>query len=52
MVGEFPENLSVIIGPHIKKESFEVKNDFLNNLKKIGINQKLYIKKKNNLFFL
>ena len=51
MVGEFPENLSVIIGPHIKKESFEVKNDFLNNLKKIGINQKLYIKKKNNLFF-
>ena len=28
MVGEFPENLSVIIGPHIKKESFEVKMIF------------------------
>lgn len=51
MAGEFPENISVIVGPHIKKESFEVRNDFLNNLKEIGINQKLYIEKRNNLFF-
>ena len=34
--GEFIENLAVFVGPHLKKTSFEVKEDFIEILKKKG----------------
>ncbi len=50
--GESEEDIFVDVGPHLKKNSFEVKNDFLVNLKKLGIKKEKYISSiKKNLYF-
>ena len=50
--GEFKEDIFVDVGPHLRKESFEVKNDFLITLKKHEVNSDKYISSiKRNLHF-
>ena len=50
--GECKEDIFVDVGPHLRKESFEVKNDFLINLKKLEVNSDKYISSiKRNLYF-
>ena len=41
--GECKEDIFVDVGPHLRKESFEVKNDFLINFKKQEVNSDKYI---------
>ena len=50
--GERREDIFVDVGPHLGKDSFEVKNDFLVNLKKLEIQPDKYISsiKKNQYF--
>ena len=50
--GESEKNISVFIGPHLKKDSFEVKGDFLDTLKKSNIKVDKYISRRaENYFF-
>ena len=49
--GESQKDISVFIGPHLKKNSFEVKSDFINTLKKSHIDVDKYIYEKNSNFF-
>ncbi|MAI85076.1 MAG: hypothetical protein CMM91_09130 [Rickettsiales bacterium] len=42
--GESIENSIFIVGPHLRLNSFEVQNDFINHLMKFGVNIKEYIK--------
>ena len=50
--GECKDDIFVDVGPHLKKNSFEVKNDFLVNLKKQEINSDKYISTiKRKLYF-
>ena len=50
--GEHKENIFVDVGPHLRKDSFEVKNDFIVNLKKLKIDSDKYISSiKKNLYF-
>ena len=50
--GECKEDIFVDVGPHLRKESFEVKNDFLINLKKLEVDSDKYISSiKRNLYF-
>ena len=50
--GECKEDIFVDVGPHLRKGSFEVKNDFLVNLKKLKINSDKYISSlKKSLYF-
>ncbi len=50
--GECKDDIFVDVGPHLKKNSFEVKNDFLVNLKKPKINSEKYISTiKRKLYF-
>ena len=50
--GESQKNISIFVGPHLKKNSFEVKSDFINILKKSHIDVDKYIyEKKSNFFF-
>ncbi len=50
--GECKEDIFVDVGPHLRKESFEVKNDFLVNLKKLEVDSDKYISSmKRNLYF-
>ena len=50
--GECKEDIFVDVGPHLRKSSFEVKNDFLVKLKKLKINLDKYISsKKKNFYF-
>ena len=49
--GESEKNISIFVGPHLKKDSFEVKNDFLNNLKKSNIKVDKYISKLDENYF-
>jgi hypothetical protein len=50
--GERIEDLKVVVGPHLKKRSFEVKVDFIKNLKKnVGNFEEFITKKMNKKFF-
>jgi len=50
--GECKENIFVDVGPHLKKTSFEVRNDFLVRSKKQEINSEKYISSiKRKLYF-
>ena len=50
--GEFEKDIFVDVGPHLKKNSFEVKKDFLVNFKKQEVNSDKYISSiKKNLYF-
>ena len=50
--GECKEDIFVDVGPHLRKESFEVKNDFLINFKKQVVNSDKYISStKKSLYF-
>jgi hypothetical protein len=50
--GECKEDIFVDVGPHLKKNSFEVKDDFLVNFKKQEINSEKYISSiKRKLYF-
>ena len=50
--GECKEDIFVDVGPHLRKNSFEVKNDFLINFKKQEVNSDKYISSiKKNLYF-
>ena len=50
--GECKKDIFVHVGPHLKKNSFEVKNDFLVNFKKQEINSEKYISSiKKKLYF-
>ena len=50
--GECKEDIFVDVGPHLKKESFQVKNDFLINFKKQEVNSDKYISSiKKSLYF-
>ena len=49
--GESETDLNIFVGPHLKKDSFEVKNDFISLIKKKKINPKLFIEKKEEIFF-
>ena len=49
--GEFIENLAVFVGPHLKKKSFEVKEDFIEILKKKVNYFDNFIEKSNKCFF-
>ena len=49
--GETNDDLNFFIGPHIKKESFEVKKDFILKLLNKNENFKKFITKKRNKFF-
>ena len=49
--GEINTDINFFIGPHIKKESFEVKEDFVSKLLEQNINFKKFITKKNNKYF-
>jgi len=50
--GECKEDIFVDVGPHLRKESFEVKNDFLINFKKQEVNSDKYISStKKSLYF-
>ena len=50
--GENKEDIFVDIGPHLKKDSFEVKSDFLVNFKKLEIKSDKYISSiKKKLYF-
>ena len=50
--GECKEDIFVDVGPHLRKESFEVKNDFLINLKKQEVNSDKYISSIKKTFIL
>ena len=41
--GECKEDIFIDVGPHLRQNSFEVKNDFLINLKKLEVNSDKYI---------
>ena len=50
--GECEEDIFVDVGPHLRKNSFEVKNDFLLNSKKQQINLEKYVSSiKKKLYF-
>ena len=50
--GEFEKDIFVDVGPHLKKNSFEVKKDFLANFKKQEVKSDKYISSiKKNLYF-
>ncbi len=49
--GESQKDISVFVGPHLRKNSFEVKNDFINTLKKSHIDIEKYICRTNSKFF-
>ncbi len=50
--GEKINNLRIFVGPHLKKESFEVKDDFIKILKnKINCSEEFIKLKKNKKFF-
>ena len=50
--GECEEDIFVDVGPHLRKNSFEVKNDFLLNFKKQQINLEKYVSSiKKKLYF-
>ena len=50
--GEFEKDIFVDVGPHLKKNSFEVKKDFLVNFKKQEVNSDKYISSiKKKLYF-
>ena len=50
--GECQEDIFIDVGPHLKKDSFEVKKDFLINFKKLEIKSDKYISSiKKNLYF-
>ena len=50
--GECKEDIFVDVGPHLRKNSFEVKNDFLLNSKKQQINLEKYVSSiKKKLYF-
>jgi len=44
--GESEKNLHLFIGPHLKKNSFEVKSDFISLIQKKKINPELFTEKK------
>ena len=44
--GESGKNLNIFVGPHLKKNSFEVKNDFISSIQKKKINPELFTEKK------
>ena len=49
--GEIKENLKIFVGPHLKLNSFEVKDDFVEKIKKLK-NFSNYLKEnKNKIFF-
>ena len=51
-LGEKESNLNVFVGPHLKKKSFEIKDDFIMVLKKkIKDYEEFIIKKDNDKFF-
>ncbi len=50
--GESENNLHLFVGPHLKKKSFEVKNDFISFIKKKKINVELFTEKnKGKIYF-
>ncbi len=50
--GECKENIFVHVGPHLRKNSFEVKKDFILNIEKQQINSEKYISSiKRKLYF-
>ncbi len=50
-LGEDILNLNVFVGPHLKKNSFEVKTDFLEFLQEKIHNYEIFIVRKNKKFF-
>ncbi len=50
-LGEKAENLKVCVGPHLKRDSFEIKKDFIKLLKSKIKNYKNFIVKKKELLF-
>ena len=44
--GESETDLNIFVGPHLKKDSFEVKNDFISSIQKKKINPELFTEKK------
>ena len=49
--GEIKENLKIFVGPHLKLNSFEVKDDFVEKIKKLK-NFSNYLKENKNKIFL
>ncbi|MEE2694902.1 MAG: peptidoglycan editing factor PgeF [Pseudomonadota bacterium] len=50
--GERIEFLKVVVGPHLKKQSFEVKNDFIEDIKKsVKDSEKFLTRNKERIFF-
>ena len=49
-LGEKIEKLNVFVGPHLKEQSFEVKNDFIEILKKKVVHD-IFINKKDDKYY-
>lgn len=50
-LGEKKQNLNIFVGPHLKQKSFEVKDDFIQILKKNILEYERFIKKENSCNF-
>lgn len=50
-LGESEKNLHLFIGPHLKKNSFEVKSDFILMMQKKKINPELFTEKKKGIIY-